>query len=212
MNDNDNKDFKILINPSTIYRIFLIILFFGEIFLYYYYYSSPDLVVVHKFWKTYLCIAILFPILLIFITSIVVESFNILFYKEEEKGQSCDRDNPLKCDHTLFSFRNYFSRFPYLLQLMLLIIVTVICYYLTNAVFATIETVNMFTYIFFICLLVFIILFFVYAAIRLIFDYQMSVKKIEFHYINKQRMLEKFNHSLHEAHAQRKIDHNQKNV
>jgi len=215
MNDDTcayQKSYKIHINPSTIYRFFLIILFFGEIYFFYYFYSSPDLIVVHKFWKTYLYIAILFPILLVFITSIVVESFHILFCKEkerEQKNQSCDKDNQLKCDQALFSFRRLFSRCPYLLQLMLLIIVTILCYYLRNAVFSTIETVNMFIYMLFICLIAFIILFFVYAAIRMIFDYQMNIKKIELHYIKKQKMLEPFNRPLHDDHAQKKMTHSQ---
>ena len=166
------KNNKLHIHPSTLYRIFLIIVFFGEICIYFYYYTSSDL---NKSWKSYMYIAVLFPIFLIFITSVVVESFNTLFFKENEidkKNQSFSTDN-----QTFFSFLNFFSKTPYLLRLLFFIIAIVICYYLKSTVFATVELLNVFLYTLFICLLVGIILFFIYVAISMIFNYQVNIKK-----------------------------------
>jgi hypothetical protein len=199
-----NKNKKLYIHPSTLFRIFLIIVFFGEICIYFYYYTSSDL---NTSWKNYMFIAVLFPIVLIFITSVVVESFNMLFFEENEmdqKNQSFSTDN-----HTFFSFLNFFSKTPYLLRLLLFIITIIICYYLKRTVFATIELMNMFIYTFFICLLVGMILFFIYAAISMIFNYQVNIQKLELHFYNKQNLIDKPNSPLQDFHGHKQIDHSE---
>lgn len=199
-----NINSKLYIHPSTLYRIFLIIVFLGEICIYFYYYTSSDL---NTSWKNYMFIAVLFPIGLIFITSVVVESFNMLFFGENEidkKNESFSTDN-----HTFFSFLSFFSKTPYLLRLLLFIIAIIICYYIKSTVFATIELMNMFVYTFFICLLVGMILFFIYAAISMIFNYQVNIKKIELHFYNKQNMIDKPNRPLQDSHGHQQIDHSE---
>ena len=184
MNDEflKNEKFNLKINPSTIYRLFLIILFFGEILIFSYYYSSKAFVTT---WKTYLFIAILFPIFLIFITGTIFESFSIFFFNDEKKDEN---DNTLKFDNIFLSFWHFFLNLPFLVRLLIAIIAIIICYYIKNISFASISmsTVKMLIYILFASLLVFIIMFFVYVAVCMIFNYKMNLKKLELYYVTNE--------------------------
>jgi len=209
-NSTNSEKYRLHINPSSIYRVFLILLFFGEIFIFYYYYSSLTSIIIQNQWKNYLFIAILFPVILIFITSIVVDSFNAFFLREE-KDEACYTSSSAnnQFDHPFFSFNHFFSNIPFLLKLLLFIIAIFLCYYLIGIVLVTIDSITMLVYIIFACLFIFMILFFAYAVICMILNYQMNLKKLEFFFMTKQNIIEKDHNSslLHDFSGLKPIDH-----
>ncbi|KPA17204.1 membrane protein [Candidatus Magnetomorum sp. HK-1] len=201
----DNEKLNLKINPSTVYRILLFILFIGEIFIFFYYYSSPEFASIS--WKSYLLTAILFPIISIFIIAIIVENFNVFFYKKEENAESDkilnDIDNNLKFDNTLLSLNNFLSQIPFLLRLFLLIIGIIICYYIGDIAFVTMASVDMIIYTLFACLFLLILIFFVYAVVCMIFNYKMNLKKLDLYFFTKQKLID---HNLPDSSQQKSIN------
>jgi len=177
MDDDVFKHRQLKINPSIIFRIILIGLFLGEIFIFFYFFLSQDFS--WKTWKSYVFVAVLLPVMIIFVTGIIVQSFHRFFYNETKKTPS-NTENEFKPDHS-----NLFSQIPFLLKLLLLIIAIVICYCLNNIVFGTIVAVNFFVYILFASCLLLILMFMIYIAVCMIYNYKMDIKKLELYYLSK---------------------------
>jgi len=168
-----NDEINLKINPSIIYRILLFFLFFGEIFIFFYYYSSPDFV--KNAWKSYLFVAIFFPITLVFIIGLIVESFNAFYYIQKKNTESD------MIEH---------SKIPFLLKLFLLIIAIIICFYLKNILFISISSVNILIYILFTCIIAIIIMFFLYVMISMLYNYKKSLKELELYYFTEQKKID----------------------
>ena len=199
----NNKTFNV--NPSLIYRIFLIILFLGEIFIFFNFYLSQNFT--WATWKNYLFIAVFFPIILIFITGVIVESFQILFYNKENHDETGQRSE--NQGHVFLSFRKLFSKIPFLLKLLLLIIAIIICYYLKNIALITTTSVDTLILIFFAGLLVFVFMVFVYFAVCMIFNYKKNVKELELYFLTEQKLLKQnICPPLQDADVPQKIDNN----
>jgi len=172
-----------MINPSTLYRILLIVLFIGEILIFSYFYFSKDFVI--DGWKSYLMIAILFPFVSIFSIYLIVESFNDYFYQEKTHS-----DEHSFFEKNKFSHSNFFTQMPFLLKLFMTILIVSICYYIQTICFITIDSVNTLIYFIFSCILVCIILSFCYVIVCMIYNYKINLKKLDLYYYAEQKKIE----------------------